>query len=54
MVSVTLNVTAHPRVSGENEIPTRETAPAVGSSPRERGKRLPILDTLDRVRLIPA
>ena len=47
-------VRAHPRVCGENEIPTTDRVLCDGSSPRVRGKRIIFLRLLRLVRLIPA
>ena len=54
MVSVTLNVTAHPRVSGENRLYLAKGFRAKGSSPRERGKLEDITGVRMAARLIPA
>ena len=45
---------AHPRVCGENEPGLDLADPASGSSPRVRGKRVKLYDSLAGVRLIPA
>ena len=45
---------AHPRVCGENPVMDQPPGPALGSSPRVRGKRVRLLDDPGEVRLIPA
>ena len=45
---------AHPRVSGENRFATRARWGALGSSPRERGKRRRGQCIINHARLIPA
>ena len=53
-MEMTLDMTAHPRVGGEN---TAELTPLEiedGSSPRRRGKRTPLVDEQGKPRLIPA
>ena len=46
--------TAHPRVSGENDQLTDEVNGLLGSSPRERGKRLKKAEKAFFEGLIPA
>ena len=45
---------AHPRACGENFEHVGETVPFVGSSPRMRGKHIPLLSRPGSSRLIPA
>ena len=45
---------AHPRVSGENLAPAANVQTVIGSSPRERGKRLNGLSHVIQAGLIPA
>ena len=45
---------AHPRVGGENGLSVTEKTPALGSSPRGRGKRSPPARRGQAVGLIPA
>ena len=45
---------AHPRVGGENSLKSSPFERAVGSSPRRRGKHLPLALAHGPVRLIPA
>ena len=45
---------AHPRVCGENRLPTRRAMKVCGSSPRVRGKRMLAIVAAGRPGLIPA
>ena len=46
--------TAHPRVSGENDVPLAREEMTRGSSPRERGKLDQLAGKTNNLRLIPA
>ena len=54
MYVAALDTEAHPRVSGENSHARDDETMELGSSPRERGKRIVVPTSMGKIGLIPA